>query len=403
MPVPPSPTERDVEAPDAGPDGHAVPRRRRRWLKPLAWALAAVLVLCAAAVGGYAWHLRRTVSDNVQRAPLLPDAPAEHRIVPQDDKGNLVDSSGKVVTDQQGKPVDAGAAHVDAKGQIVDQQGKPILSGGKPILGTASEEVAQPKKVATSKNSLNYLVLGSDSRGSDQGRSDVIVVAHVSDDRKRVDLVHFPRDLYVTIPGRGKNKINAAYQYGGAPLLVQTIQPLIGVPIDHVATIDFNGFRSMTDAIGGVDVPTDSGVRHFDGTQGLAWVRERYGLDQGDISRGKRQMAFIRAVLTKGLSRDVLLNPREFSSYLDAGTRNMTVDSGFTVDEMQKVALSMRNVRGGDIHTTTAPWVAAEPGPNNMSIVVMSRSQMATLAEHLRTDSMATYVDNVSPKQGFGG
>ena len=77
---------------------------------------------------------------------------------------------------------------------------------------------------------------------------------HVASDRKTVTLVHFPRDLYVTVPGHGKDKINAAFAYGGAPLLVRTLQGLVGVPIDHVALVDFEGFKNMTDAVGGVNV-----------------------------------------------------------------------------------------------------------------------------------------------------
>ena len=101
----------------------------------------------------------------------------------------------------------------------------------------------RPTRVEAAKDSLNLLLLGSDSRGPDQGRSDVIVLAHISDDRSRVDLIHFPRDLWVDIPGRGKDKINAAYAYGGAPLLVQTLQTLIKVPVDHVAVVDFRGLQ----------------------------------------------------------------------------------------------------------------------------------------------------------------
>ena len=104
----------------------------------------------------------------------------------------------------------------------------------------------------------------------------------------------FPRDLYVT-SRQGKDKINAAFAYGGAPLLVQTVQGLVGVPVDHVAIIDFEGFKQMTDAVGGVNVYVEEssagsgytftkGYQQMGGTEVLAFVRERKELSEGDIS-----------------------------------------------------------------------------------------------------------------------
>ena len=118
-------------------------------------------------------------------------------------------------------------------------------------------------------------------------------------------------------PGRGKDKINAAFAYGGAPLLVQTLQDLVGVPVDHVAIIDFEGFQRMTDAVGGVNVYVEEGssgggytftkgFQQMGGAEALAFVRERKTLSEGDISRGRRQQAFIKALMLKSLSRDVL-------------------------------------------------------------------------------------------------
>jgi LCP family protein required for cell wall assembly len=98
------------------------------------------------------------------------------------------------------------------------------------------------------------LLIGSDSRTSvANGRSDVIVLVHISRDSKMVHLIHFPRDMYVDVPGHGKDKINAAYVYSGPRLLVRK---LVDVPIDHVAVIGFDGLKAMTDAVGGVDVYT---------------------------------------------------------------------------------------------------------------------------------------------------
>jgi LCP family protein required for cell wall assembly len=323
-------------------------RRRRRWVKPLVITLTSVLVLLAGAIGGYLAWINHAVDANVKRESLLPT--------------------------------------------------------------TTIPGVVAPTRAEAAKDSLNLLLLGSDSRGQDQGRSDVIVLAHISDDRSRVDLIHFPRDLWVDIPGRGKNKINAAYAYGGAPLLVQTLQTLIKVPVDHAAVVDFEGFKAMTDAVGGVDVQvTESspgypkGLMHMNGEQGLVFVRDRHDLSQGDISRGQRQQAFIKAVMLKGLSKDVLLNPVRLASFIDAATKNMTVDQDFDLGTIRSLALSMRNIRGGDVHFWEAPWTGVGTSSGGASIVNMSVEQMNTLSAALMNDSMSTYVDNVSPKHGFGG
>ncbi|MEL4359206.1 MULTISPECIES: LCP family protein [unclassified Luteococcus] len=377
--------------------------------------LALLLVTGLLTAGGYAWYLRHTVDKNVQHQALLPTGEVQNLVVPQDAEGNLIGPDMKTLADDQGQLIDASQMHIDAEGRVADAKNRPLLvlngtalpklsddQQGEYLMGVKSNNFGQPKRSAKAGNSLNFLVVGSDSRGSDRGRSDVIILAHVSGDRKRVDLIHVPRDLYVSIPGQGKNKINAAYAFGGTPLLVQTLQPLVGVPIDHVAKIDFQGFVKMTDAIGGVTIATDEGTKTFNGTEGLAWVRERYHLSQGDFSRGERQMQFIRAVLVKGLSKEVLTNPAELSRFLDAATSNMVVDEKFSTGEMQKLALSLRSLRGSGIKMQTAPWESAGPGPHGMSIVTMSEPQMKVLATNLQNDTMNKYVDNVSPKSGYG-
>ncbi|MEL4503898.1 LCP family protein [Luteococcus sp. H138] len=394
------------------------PRRsapKRRGLKIFLGSLAAVVALVLLAVGGYAWHLRSTVNKNVQHQSLLPAGEVQNLIVPQDAQGNLISPKNTVLQDDQGQPIDASTMHIDAEGRVADDENRPMLvlgnsalpklsedQQGEYLMGVKSNAFAQPTRSSKAGNSLNFLVIGADKASGGASRSDVIVVAHVSGDRKRVDLIHVPRDLYVPIPGQGKNKINASYAFGGSQLLVQTIQPLIGVPIDHVAKIDFDGFKNMTDALGGVTLSTDEGTKTMNGDEALAWVRERKSLSQGDISRGQRQMQFIRAVLMKGLSQDVLTNPSELSRFLDAGTKNMVVDDALTTGKMQKIAVSLRNLRGSGIKMQTAPWESAGPGPHGMSIVTMSEPQMKVLAEHLSNDTMSSYVDDVSPKSGFG-
>jgi LCP family protein required for cell wall assembly len=268
--------------------------------------------------------------------------------------------------------------------------------------GTAGEPT--PTRLAVAKDSQNYLVIGSDSRSvsAKGGLADVIVLVHINNDRSRVDLVHFPRDLYVSIPGHGKDKINAAYAEGGAPLLVRTVQNLVNVPIDHVSIIGFQGFKAMTDAVGGVDVfavesssspfgNVVKGMNHLNGNQALAFVRERHQLSEGDISRGKRQQAFIKALMLKGLSKDILLNPIAFAGFADAATKNLTVDNGFSISNMRSQALQMRNLRGRNIFFTTAPFTGFGTSPVGGSIDLLDTVKIKTLSEALRHDDMSSF------------
>ena len=92
---------------------------------------------------------------------------------------------------------------------------------------------------------MNYVLLGSDSRDPDNagaGRSDTIMVVHLNTKRNQAYIISFPRDMYVDIPGYGKNKINAAYSFGGVPLTVRTLESLTGTRMDHVVLVDFEGF-----------------------------------------------------------------------------------------------------------------------------------------------------------------
>lgn len=251
----------------------------------------------------------------------------------------------------------------------------------------------------------NYLIIGSDARpGETASRSDVIVLAHVPEDKNAVQLIHFPRDLYVPIPGRSKDKINAAYAYGGAPLLVSTMQNLLGVKIDHVAKTDFEGFRSMTDAVGGVQVYAEEasdaggfhireGLNDLNGEQALAFVRERYQLSEGDISRGRRQQAFIKALMLKTISVEVLTNPITLTRFVDAATENLVVDQGMTVSTMRSEAFAMRTIRSGDVVFITAPFTGFGTAPNGGSIEILDEPGIAALGKALRTDTMDEYAD----------
>ena len=270
--------------------------------------------------------------------------------------------------------------------------------GALPDMGPVD---AEGKPVEVPENAgMNILFVGSDARPGDAGRSDVMVLAHITEARDTVYLTHFPRDLYVELPGRGKDKINAAYAYGGSSLLVETLQNLLGVKIQHVARTDFEGFKGMTDAVGGVRVYAEEasgggefleGWNDLDGERALEFVRERYELSEGDISRGYRQQAFIKALMLKALSRETLTNPVTLAKFVDAATQNLTVDQELDLNEMRKLAFSMSGIRGDDVIFITAPFAGFGTAPNGGWIELVDETRMAQLGEAIRTDTMESY------------
>lgn len=319
-------------------------RPPRRVLRRILLSFLALVLVLAIGVVGYLGFLNQTVSGNIQHEALLPES---------------------------------------APGVVGDDTA--------PVTGFGQ----------------NFLLIGSDARPGDTfSRSDVVIVAHVTEERDKVYLIHFPRDLYVKIPGHGRDKINAAYAFGQAPLLVSTLQNLVGLHIDHVAKIDFTGFENMTDAVGGVRVHAnepsvnDDGFRirrgwnDLNGQQALGFVRERKELSEGDISRGQRQQAFLRALLVKSLSRETITNPITLAKFIDAATSNTIVDDDFSVGDMRSEAIGMRDLRGDDIQFITAPFTGFGVTSAGASIDVVDENGMRQLGEAIRTDRLDEYVED---------
>jgi LCP family protein required for cell wall assembly len=280
----------------------------------------------------------------------------------------------------------------------------PTPSAGETTPPDISSADSQPVESPLAKGAQNILLIGSDSHTTvANGRSDVIILMHITSDHKKVYLVHFPRDMYVEVPGRGKDKINAAYAYGGPQLLIRTLRSLVDVPVDHAAVIGFEGFKAMTDAVGGVDVYAEEasneygyvfhvGMNHLDGEAALGFVRERHQLAEGDISRGRREQAFVKALMLKVLSKQTLTNPVRFAALVGAVARNLTVDNALSIADIYSQALAMRDLRSEDIVFVTAPFTGFGRSPQGASIDIVDVAKMARLSTALRTDTMGTYV-----------
>ncbi len=161
---------------------------------------------------------------------------------------------------------------------------------------------------------INVLVVGTDAEEYDSGRADSIIVFNLDLDNKRVHALSIPRDSRVDIPGyKNKTKINHSYAYGGIELTKQTVENLLHVPIDYYAVTNFAGFEDIVETVGGVyidvpirmrthtwygDIDLQPGFQLLDAKQALGFVRYRYDAG-GDISRGKRQQQFLKAVFLR--------------------------------------------------------------------------------------------------------
>jgi LCP family protein required for cell wall assembly len=208
----------------------------------------------------------------------------------------------------------------------------------------------------------------------------------------------------VPIRGHGNAKLNAAFSFGGPPLLIATIERLTGVRVDHFAILDFDGFRSMTDALGGVTVRVartvrdparkvvwPAGTHHLDGARALDFVRQRHNLPGGDLGRIKRQQAFLKALAGQVVDTGTLANPLKLNAFLEAATKAVSVDESLTISRLRSLALQFRSVRAGDVVFVTAP-VAGAGTAGRQSVVYLDRVKGRPLYQALRTDAVEGYL-----------
>ncbi|WP_020579197.1 LCP family protein [Actinopolymorpha alba] len=300
-----------------------------------------------------------------------------------------------------------------------------------PAFSQLNEE-ARPKKPTggTGANAINILMAGSDARsdsedgttGAGKGdawqsggqRSDTIMVLHITGDRKGAYLISLPRDSWVDIPGRsGKNKINAAYSFGGPPLYIETVEKLTGLRMDHLAVIDWTGFKALTDALGGVEMTFDKNTRFasgkyypagphtLSGEEALDYVRERKHLKRGDFDRIARQQNFLRSLMRQTLSNGTITNPVKLARALDAITQNLSVDEEFTTGQMRSLALQMRDLRPGNVTFMTAP-TRGTGMEGSQSVVYLDDAKCDTLWKAIRDDKVGDWLQSNGKDEVLG-
>lgn len=238
--------------------------------------------------------------------------------------------------------------------------------------------------------STTYLLAGSDSRAdgtlvgdpTEGARTDTIMLLTAPGDGT-ASLVSLPRDTLVDIPGHGQNKLNAAYSFGGAPLLVSTVEGLTGITVDHYVEIGMGGVESIVNAVGGVNLCWDSdvndpdsgmvwaaGCHDVDGAQALAFARMRKSDPTGDIGRGLRQQMVIQAVTAK-LRGPSLLLPTTQIPLITAGTDALVTDPSTGVVDLGRMALTFRSATGPGGFRGTPPIADPDYRPGNLGSTVL--------------------------------
>ena len=276
------------------------------------------------------------------------------------------------------------------------------------ISGVFPTKVPAAAQPAPSAGGQTFLLVGVDSRsalpttGRDAKapewkygaqRSDTMMLVHLPADHSGAYVVSLPRDAWVDIPGHGKAKLNAAFSWGGPPLLIDTVQRLTKVRVDHLAVIDWDGFKKLTDSVGGVDLVVDGADRHMNGTQALVYVRERYHLARGDFDRTHRQQYFLRTLLAKVMRPSTFSNPVKATEVLDDLTAAVSVDDRLGDGDLRDLLWDNTEVRPGDIVFMNAP--AKGTGMiSGQSVVLLDSVAGPQLWRAMREDALDDYLQS---------
>jgi LCP family protein required for cell wall assembly len=323
--------------------------------------VALFLVLMASAAGGYAYYLN-SLLDEVDHLPqtTLPDA-------------------------SRPEPSETGAVTV-------------LLAGA---------DNGQGRSIAESMASGDWPV--------GEHRSDTIMVLHLPENRKKAYLLSIPRDSYVRIYDETgqlvrRDKINSAFADYGPDGLVSTVEHLTDIRMDHLAIIDWKGFKDIVDALGGVtvyvpettepdpkldNVVFPKGYNDFDGDLSLKYVRSRSTFALQDIGRIDRQQNFLRAVIQKIDDTGMVTSPRSFSQTFKAIAENLTVDAEWDNGSLRSFALSVRGLETKDLQAMSAPLHPTEPFPTVDGVgssVALDVPALRRLFEAMKEDDAAGYV-----------
>ena len=229
------------------------------------------------------------------------------------------------------------------------------------------------------------------------------MLVHIARTRDRASIISIPRDSYVTVPagGRwagGKNKINAAFAFGGAPLAAKTVQQLTGVPLDGAMIANFGSVHELVDAVDGVQVCVPyqvnsimsskvwtEGCHDMTGAEADEFMRQRYDVPGGDFGRMHNQQLVIKATIAKATADGLLSNPLTFDDLLITAADALTVDQDL---DLRELALAVRDIRPANISYATVPYTTAGLKTPAGSAVQLDTKKAAEMFAAIKNDTI---------------
>jgi LCP family protein required for cell wall assembly len=270
-------------------------------------------------------------------------------------------------------------------------------------------------------SAMNILVIGSDSRAGANGkfgsaqaiagaRSDTMMLLHILPEHQGGVVVSFPRDSVVPIiackadgmgdPGQkaqpgATEMLNATFAFGGAPCLWKTLEAETGIFINHFVEINFNGFQSVVNDLGGVNVclpeaindpasglDLSAGLHHVNGAQALSFVRERHIGEGSDLQRIQRQQFFMASLLQQIDSKNALSNMTQMFAIARDVAKTLTTDSGLSVSNMLSLAQSMKGMTSRSVQFTQVPVVQDPTDANRVEWTQPQAGQLFSAIAH---------------------
>ena len=318
---------------------------------------------------------------------------------------------------------------------VLQQPINPVASAAQDVLnvnlppleqdGPAPVETLPPNEVAPTalpthvpwqdSNRLNILLMGIDRRPGEPfiSRTDSIMLISFNPETEEISVLSIPRDLYVVIPGRGRDRINTAFVYGasgsdpaaGAALAMQTVSYNLGVNVDHYVLVDFSAVIQSVDAIGGIDVnvpfeiydPTypdmnygfdplhiPAGLQHLNGEMALKYARTRHV--DNDFGRAARQQQVLMAVRSKALSlgvTDMLTQAPFLWQQLREGVR-----TDLSYEQMLQLAKSVSTIPDENFRTAVLnyDYVVSYRTDAGASVLVLINDRAAALIQEMFYD-----------------
>ncbi|WP_114905912.1 LCP family protein [Ornithinimicrobium murale] len=284
------------------------------------------------------------------------------------------------------------------------------------------EDKKDAAKEALPDGTITALLIGSDSRSNDfSGRSDVIVLVQLTEDREHLNLVSIARDSYVNIPGQGTNKINEAYARGGIPLLRQTVSELMGgLEIDFVAQTNFDMFIALTRWMDGFYVDNEhystvtvgstgrqvvfeEGRIKLENTDGLIYVRERKTLPLGDLDRTERHRAALKGMMER-LVEIREEEPEKLLELLPMLHKNVKIEGDISVEQLMTMVDIGADFKDEDITSLMVPVAYFDMTSGGMSINRLNEGRTNELGQAMRDGGdLSGYVDKYGTSEELTG